>query len=185
MAGYYFLCAILFSAMKVRVFDIKESGIHIETFKNPEWLEDAAELYSGDKSTRLTSRIDIDIQLNKVLREVIVSGSALFSIEAPCSRCLKTVKLELKPEINLLLTPVEMINEEDNDINHETYTGDEVDISDYIREQVAMSLPYKIVCSESCMGLCPICGVDLNDEQCTCASDRVDPRFVVLKNLKI
>lgn len=170
--------------MKVRVFDIKESGLHIETFKNPEWLEGAAELYSGDKNTRLTSRIDIDIQLNKVLREVMVSGSVLFSIEALCSRCLKTVAIELKPEINLLLTPVEMIDEEE-DIYHETYTGDEVDISDYIREQVAMALPYKVVCSESCMGLCPECGVDLNEEQCTCASDRVDPRFAVLKDLKI
>jgi len=171
--------------MKVRVSDIRERGIHIETFRNPEWLDNVPELYSGDRNTKLTSKIDIDIQLNKVLREVTVSGSVVFSIATPCSRCLQTVKLELKPEINLLLTPVEKIDEEDDDIEHETYSGDEVDISNYIREQIAMSLPLKIVCSESCKGLCVSCGVNLNDERCTCPRNRVDPRFAVLKNLKI
>ena len=171
--------------MKVRVSDINESGIHIETFKDPEWLENVPELYSGGKGAHLTSKIDIDLQLNKVLREVTVSGSVLFSIEAPCSRCLKTVKIELKPEINLILSPVGKIDEEDDDVEHETYSGDEVDISDYVREQIAMSLPLKIVCSESCMGLCANCGANLNDGQCDCPNERIDPRFAVLKNLKI
>ena len=171
--------------MKVRVSDIKESGIHIETFESPEWLVNVPELSDGDKNTKLTSRFDIDLRLHKVLREVTVSGNVRFSIEAPCSRCLKTVKLDLKPEVNLVLTPEESTGEEDDDVNHETYAGDEVDISDYIREQIAMSLPFKVVCSDKCKGLCPNCGVNLNDETCECDSQRIDPRLAVLKNLKI
>lgn len=170
--------------MKVRVSDINEDGLRIETFENAEWLVNVPELSDGDKNTKLTSRFDIDLQLNKVLREVTVSGNVQFSIEAPCSRCLKTVKLDLKPEVNLVLTPKESIEEED-DINHETYAGDEVDISDYLREQIAMSLPFKVVCSENCKGLCPSCGINLNDETCECNSHRIDPRLAVLKNLKI
>ncbi len=171
--------------MKVRVSDISENGIHLETFENSEWLVNVPELSNGDKNTKLTSRFDIDLQLNKVLREVTVSGNVAFSIEAPCSRCLKTVKLDLKPEVNLVLTPEESTGEEDEDINHETYVGDEVDISDYIREQIAMSLPFKVVCSETCKGLCPSCGINLNDEKCECDSHKIDPRLEVLKNLKI
>ena len=171
--------------MKVRVSDINEDGIHIETFENPEWLVNVPELSDGDKNTKLTSRFDIDLQLNKGLREVTGSGNVQLSIEAPCSRCLKTVKLDLKPEVNLVLTPKESIEVEDDDINHETYVGDEVDISDYLREQIAMSLPLKVVCSENCKGLCPSCGVNLNDETCECDSQKIDPRLAVLKNLKI
>jgi len=171
--------------MKVRVSDIKEDGVHIETFENPEWLVNAPELFAGDKNTKLTSRFDIDLQLNKVLKEVTVSGNVQFSIEAPCSRCLKTIKLDLKPEVNLVLTPRESIEDVDKGINHETYVGDEVDISDYIREQITMSLPFKVICEENCKGLCSNCGVNLNTEQCGCESERVDPRLSVLKNLKI
>lgn len=171
--------------MKVRVSDIKENGVHIETFENPEWLVNVPELSTGDKNLQLTSRFDIDLQLNKVLKEVTVSGDVQFSIEAPCSRCLQTVKLDLKPEVNLVLTPRESIEDEDGDLNHETYIGDEVDISDYIREQVAMSLPFKVVCTDNCKGLCSNCGVNLNTEQCGCESEQIDPRLSVLKNLKI
>lgn len=171
--------------MKVRVSDINEDGLRIETFENAEWLVNVPELSDGDKNTKLTSRFDIDLQLNKVLREVTVSGNVQFSIEAPCSRCLKTVKLDLKPEVNLVLTPKQSTREEDDDINHETYAGDEVDISDYLREHIAMSLPFKVVCSENCKGLCPSCGINLNDETCECDNQRIDPRLAVLKNLKI
>ena len=171
--------------MKVRVSDIKEGGVHIETFENPEWLVNVPELIGGDKNTQLTSKFDIDLELTKVLREVTVSGNVRFSIEAPCSRCLKPVELDLNPEVNLVLTPEESIDEEDDDVNHETYAGDEVDISDFIREQIAMALPVKVVCAEDCKGLCQNCGVNLNVEQCECETKSIDPRLEVLKNLKI
>ncbi len=171
--------------MIVRVSDINENGVHIETFENSEWLVNVPELSKGDRNTKLTSGFDIDLQVNKVLREVAVSGNVQFSIEAPCSRCLQTVKLDLKPEVNLVLTPKESTGEEDDDLNHETYVGDEVDISGYIREQIAMSLPFKVVCTEDCKGLCSSCGINLNNENCECESQRIDPRLAVLKNLKI
>jgi DUF177 domain-containing protein len=171
--------------MKVRVSEIKESGVHIETFENPEWLVNVPELLTGDTNLQLTSRFDIDLQLNKVLKEVMVSGNVQFSIEATCSRCLKTVKLDLKPEVNLVLIPREGVEDKDENINHETYIGDEVDIGGYIREQIAMSLPFKVVCTENCKGLCSNCGLNLNTEQCDCESEQVDPRLSVLKDLKI
>ena len=171
--------------MKVRVSDIDESGLHIVTHESPEWLVNVPEIIDNAGTAHLTSKFDIDLWLNKVLREVTVSGSVGFSIESPCSRCLKTVKADLRPEVNLVLTPEDKAGEEENDLNHETYLGDEVDIGDFIRELIAMSLPLKVVCSEDCRGLCPDCGVDLNEVKCDCDSARIDPRLEVLKNFKI
>jgi len=31
--------------------------------------------------------------------------------------------------------------------------------------------------------LCPVCGVNLNLETCTCERDRLDPRLEILKGL--
>lgn len=171
--------------MIVRVSDLDEDGIHIETSERPEWLVNVPELLDGAKPSHIASGFDIDIQVNKVLKEVTVNGNVSFSVEDQCSRCLKKVSIDLKPDINLVITPEEGIDHEDDDLNHETYVGDEVDISNYIREQIAMSLPLKVVCREDCKGLCADCGINLNEKECECSGQKIDPRLEVLKNLKI
>src|SRR3972149_1229351 len=108
--------------MKIRVSDIGESGLHIKTFRKPEWLTNIPELSS---------------------------------------------------------------DEGDEDIDFETYKGDEIDLGGYLRELIAMSLPIKVLCGEGCKGLCPNCGVNLNLEECFCKDNWVDPRFAVLRNLKV
>ena len=39
------------------------------------------------------------------------------------------------------------------------------------------------ICSEECKGLCPICGQNLNDGECSCDKEQTDPRFDILDNL--
>lgn len=170
--------------MKISVSGIGDDGIHIHEQMDPSWLENVPELSSGEEGTRLISNIDIDIELTRVLREITILGNVSFSIESPCSRCLEAVELDLKPEIRLVLSPSDKIQDEEDE-NHETYSGEEIDISDYLRERIAISLPVKVICSEECRGLCPKCGINLNKETCDCEKDRIDPRFAALKKLKI
>ena len=40
-----------------------------------------------------------------------------------------------------------------------------------------------MVCSESCKGLCPICGANLNRGQCGCQTQKVDARLSALESL--
>lgn len=170
--------------MKITVTDIRDEGLHIHSKMDPEWLENFPELYSGEEDAGLKSNIDVDIELTKVLREVTVLGDVSFSMVAPCSRCLEPVTLDIRIPIRLLLSPSDKIKDEE-DVDHETYAGDEVDIGGYLREQIAMSLPVKVICSDECKGLCPNCGVNLNFETCDCEKQWVDPRFAALRKFKI
>ncbi len=170
--------------MKISVSDIRDEGLHIHTRMSPGWLDNIPELQSGEENTRLASDIDVDLVLTKALREVTVLGNLSFSIEAPCSRCLDTVRLDIKPEIRLMLSPADKVKDV-GDIDHETYRGDEVDLDDYLRGLIAVSLPVKVVCGEDCRGLCPKCGANLNRESCDCEKQWEDPRFAVLKKLKL
>ena len=162
-----------------------ESGLHIKTFRKPEWLTNIPELYSDEGDTHLSSNINVDLLLTKVLKEISVRGNIWFSIETPCARCLDTMDLILEPEVNLILLPEYLPHEKDEDIDFETYKGDEIDLGGYLRELIAMSLPIKVLCVEECKGLCPNCGVNLNLEECSCKDNWVDPRFAVLRNLKV
>jgi hypothetical protein len=38
----------------------------------------------------------------------------------------------------------------------------------YLREQVLLALPMKVICRSDCRGLCPNCGANLNHEECRC-----------------
>jgi len=162
-----------------------ESGLHIKTFRKPEWLTNIPELSSDEGDTHLSSNINVDLLLTKVLKEISVRGNIWFSIETPCARCLDTIDLILEPEVNLILLPEYLPHEKDEDIDFETYKGDEIDLGGYLRELIAMSLPIKVLCVEECKGLCPNCGVNLNLEECSCKDNWVDPRFAVLRNLKV
>ncbi|TDI89140.1 MAG: DUF177 domain-containing protein [Candidatus Dadabacteria bacterium] len=172
-------------AMKLRVSNISESGVHIKALEEPEWLVNLPELCSEGDGIRFLSKIGIDLQVTRVLKEVTVTGNVHLSIQTSCSRCVEPVRIELSPYVSLVLSPADKISDEDDDLEHETYRDDEIDLSNYLMEQIAISLPIKVVCNEDCKGLCTICGTNLNQETCTCESEKVNPKFAILKNLKI
>ena len=58
-----------------------------------------------------------------------------------------------------------------------------VDMTDQIRQVLALAMPMKPICSEDCRGLCPQCGANLNEETCDCRSDEIDERWEGLKDL--
>ena len=171
--------------MKVRLSDIGSEGLHIFTFRKPDWLTNIPELVNGNGGTRLSSNIVFDLQLVKILKEVNVYGNIKFTIQSLCARCLGELGLPLSPLVNLVLSPVNTPQEGDEGIDYETYNGEEFDLGDYLREAIAMALPVKLLCSEECKGLCSNCGANLNLRNCSCKDDWVDTRFTVLRDLKI
>ncbi len=171
-------------AIVLRVSDITEHGVRIETIEEPEWLINLPELSEG-KEYKTLSKVRVALEVTRVLKEVTVTGNVSLSLQSLCSRCVEPVKVELDSPVSLVLSPLDKLQDEDDDLDHETYQGDQIDLSNYIREQVAISLPVKVVCSEQCKGLCMRCGANLNKEDCSCEKEPIDPRFAVLKDLKI
>ena len=59
------------------------------------------------------------------------------------------------------------------------------DISDSILAALVEATPFVVLCKDDCKGLCPHCGANLNEENCTCsnAPDAMNP-FAALANFK-
>ena len=58
------------------------------------------------------------------------------------------------------------------------------DLKDLAAEQVLLTLPMRVVCSEDCAGLCPNCGGNRNiDGACSCEPE-IDPRWEALRGLE-
>jgi uncharacterized protein len=64
------------------------------------------------------------------------------------------------------------------------FDGEQLDLEPMVRELVSMELPLMPLCRDDCAGLCSICGVDRNEQQCSCAIDERDPRWAALDALR-
>ena len=49
-----------------------------------------------------------------------------------------------------------------------------------LREELILRVPDYVVCSESCRGLCPSCGVNLNETTCECVPEAESSPWSVL-----
>ena len=58
-----------------------------------------------------------------------------------------------------------------------------VELDELLREDVLLDLPGKFLCREDCKGLCPRCGKNLNQGDCGCPKQEVDPRLAALQAL--
>ena len=62
------------------------------------------------------------------------------------------------------------------------FSGEQIDIGEAVRDGMLLSLPMKNLCSDACKGLCPVCGTDLNYDQCGCDGEEADPRMQRLRD---
>jgi uncharacterized protein len=71
----------------------------------------------------------------------------------------------------------------ERDLDFAVFENEQIDLDELVLEQLELSLPSRVLCSEECRGLCPQCGADLNVEQCNC-KPQIDPRWQALADLK-
>ena len=172
--------------MKINVSEIDESGIVFDVVKSPEWLDNVYDKNNDFNLISFDSDLFFELFVEKIVNEINLSGNVKFVIKTECSRCLVSVKEEKNIPLTLILSPSENEDSDEQiDDNFETYTGNSIDLSNYLKEQVALSLPFKVVCKEDCKGLCPSCGVNLNIDNCNCKNKWKDSRFSILKNIKV
>ena len=55
-----------------------------------------------------------------------------------------------------------------------TFKGGELDLSDEVRDELVLAVPFNPLCDEGCSGLCPLCGSNRNLVPCTHAAATAD-----------
>ncbi|WP_455258434.1 YceD family protein [Peptoniphilus asaccharolyticus] len=105
-----------------------------------------------------------------------------YSFDTNCDRCLKPMKEIVDSSLEAYSFEENFIDESDSQSFQ--VENDEIYLDDLVISQVITSIPLKSLCKEDCKGLCPKCGVDLNEHQCDCSQDeQIDLRFEKLLNL--
>ncbi len=96
-----------------------------------------------------------------------------------CARCLSpyTVDLDLEFEEEFLPRR-DIATGEVVEVLDESYEIDErhtLDLGAAVAEYAALAMPIKPLCAPDCAGLCPRCGVNLNEVTCACDTRHAHP----------
>lgn len=127
---------------------------------------------------------DVRVRLEGDQHRVQAEVRADPDLVQPCARCLEDVHLNVhvlyQEEWWLTGDPPADLAESDGPVLHRGVTDSVVDIWDGFWQNVALELPAKVLCTEACRGLCPVCGTNRNRAECGCAAESIDPRLAVL-----
>ena len=171
--------------MKIKISDVEKKGyIHLSYSEEPTLL-------NLDKGRfRPTSPLKVDVHLNKTRDGVYASGKVEATLSLNCSRCLKHFPYPVSEEFHFEYRPRQTEFPEEIELDEEAvgivfFEGDEIELSDQVRQDVLLAIPMKPVCGESCKGLCQVCGGDLNVVECDCSPAAAWSPFAKLKDMKL
>lgn len=115
----------------------------------------------------------------------LVEGRLTGSVVLPCDRCAANVSHTLDVAFEAFEeVGVEQLGPGENLVRKEKGVLS-LDAAGLLWQQFLLDLPVKTLCDKACKGLCPGCGVNLNEGVCECGPDEGDPRLAALRNLKL
>jgi uncharacterized protein len=102
-------------------------------------------------------------------------------LDGPCVRCLEPAAPEFEVDAREVFQPG------GGEELSSPYLGadEELDLSGWARDALALALPGQITCRPDCAGLCSQCGANLNEDPDHHHEPAPDPRWAKLSELKL
>ena len=123
--------------------------------------------------------------------EYLVDGTAGFTADLSCSRCVEPYPFASSSPFHLRFRPrAEALGQDGeleitpDELDIEFYTDRAIPLRHLADEQIQLSIPMKPLCEEKCLGLCPNCGANRNRESCSCQSSIADERWGALHDIR-
>ncbi|MDJ0385487.1 DUF177 domain-containing protein [Streptomyces sp. G-G2] len=138
--------------------------------------------------------VKLKLRLESVMEGVLVTGTARALAAGECVRCLEAVERELKADFQEMFSypdaddrgrmKAEPGDDVENDEDRLFIEDGLFDLESVLRDAVVLALPLQPVCREDCLGLCPECGISLNDDP-DHHHDATDIRWAALQGLVV
>ncbi len=142
-----------------------------------------------DESFDVTGSFIGAVRFMKTTETVFSELHGELTVHLDCARCLKPFDSEIeihseeefRPTVDISTGRViDDTGEDEALVINEQHI---LDLTEIMRQAIILALPITPFCQQDCAGLCPICGVNRNEEQCTCEDIDIDPRWDALSTL--
>lgn len=111
---------------------------------------------------------------------IYLQGELQSQLTTECVRCLEDANVPLTLELDeMFYYPPHTAPPEGYVVGENGY----IDLAPLLRELALLDVPIRPLCREDCQGLCMNCGANLNEGDCGCEDDDIDPRLAALRAL--
>jgi len=125
--------------------------------------------------------VDARIEVSKTTNGYALRLLADTAIAGPCARCLDDARLELAIESR----EVDQEGTDDDELTSPYLDDGILDAESWLHDAIVLALPKKVLCRPDCAGICPECGVNLNEAGPGHTHEAPpDPRFAKLRELQ-
>jgi uncharacterized protein len=136
---------------------------------------------AGERYIPVPERVPSELVITRASTGTVLDLRFTGRMHGPCFRCLGDATLELSIDAR----EYQATNPGESDELRTPYVADDnLDLTAWSRDALALALPDKILCRPDCAGLCPVCGKNLNDEPHAHEEKTTDPRWAELESLR-
>jgi len=134
----------------------------------------------GQRYLPVPERVEAELAVTRATTGTVFSLAYTVRVYGPCYRCLGDAVLD----IGVAAREYQASAPESEELTTPYLVDENLDVSAWARDAVALALPDKILCHADCAGLCAVCGRSLNDDPHEHPEERGDPRWSALEALR-
>src|ERR1700751_4766604 len=131
-----------------------------EQFRDELEVELPAFEFGGQRYVPVPEQVPAAFEITRANTGTVFTLAFTARLHGPCYRCLGDAVLE----VPIRAREYQDEAPEADEMRTEYVVGNNIDLSAWARDAIALALPEVILCREDCAGLCGVCGKNLNDE---------------------
>ena len=152
--------------MRFKINEIGDGGLPVKVSVTSEWLAATCpDLDAHPGPDGLTFKG----QLTPTCDDYLLRGQLAGDLDTACARCLEAARVHVDAPVTVTFVPAgaeDVDPEEDDEPDFITFKGGELDLSEALRDELMLTIPFNPLCDEACRGLCPLCGTNRNLAPC-------------------
>ena len=122
--------------------------------------------------------LDGSVKVTRMAQGLLLQAHMRAQNDIECVRCLEPFSQTLEMEFTDLYTFPQHVEDDTELVVPEDGV---LDLGPSLREEVLLAIPINPQCSVGCKGLCPLCGENRNEVDCSHEQELIDPRLESLK----
>ncbi len=151
-----------------------------EQFRDDREIELEPLELGGQRYLPVPEKVPGELTITRASSGTVFELSFHVRLHGPCFRCLEDAVLDLP----ISAREYQANSPDDEELRTPYLENDQLDLSAWARDALALELPDKILCKDDCAGLCPVCGKNLSREPHDHGEPEPDSRWSALAELR-
>jgi DUF177 domain-containing protein len=166
----------------VTTFDLRQAKLRPgEEYRDEQEIALSPFELGGQRYLPVPENVKAELVINRGTSGTTFELSFPVRLYGPCYRCLEDAVLDL----SIHAREYQATSPGESDELRTPYVVDnQLRLSNWARDAIAVELPEQILCREDCAGLCAVCGENLNESPHEHEDEQADPRWSALEELR-